>query len=543
MLRRTQSLVSAVLFCLIAVATAQAASSKTSQRSQEQRASRAFGAAKKNPLQLRAFLARMPKGADLHMHLTGAIYAETFLKDAASDLLCVNPATLSFTKNVGTTRSLPPQPVCAKGDVRADSAFTNQHLYDSLVDSFSMRSFVPSAGVSAHDQFFNTFDRFDAVNDSHAGEWLDEVATRAAAQNEQYLEVMKTPSFRAAARLSDSIPWPSTPADSAADSTGDATGTSPAELAHFRDALLASGLRNEVAIDRKQLRDALDSRDRIEHCGQPDAAPACSVKIRFIYQVLRAFPPQQVFAQTLLGFEVASQDPDVVGINFVQPEDAYLSMSEYHRQMRMLDYLHSVYPKVHITLHAGELAPGLVPPSGLRFHIREAVDLGHAERIGHGVDIMYEDNPHALLKEMAARHIMVEINLTSNDVILGVDAAHHPLPIYRAAHVPVALSTDDEGVSRIDLTNEYTRAARDFNLSYADLKDIARTSLEHSFLPGPSLWREPDNFTRTNAACASQPLGASSPNAKCRAFLKSSEKATEQWELEHRYNVFESTLP
>ncbi len=225
------------------------------------------------------------------------------------------------------------------------------------------------------------------------------------------------------------------------------------------------------------------------------------------------------------------------------PEDGYLSMSEYHRQMLMLDYLHSVYPKVHISLHAGELAPGLVPPEGLRFHIREAVDLGHAERIGHGVDVMYENEPQSLLQEMAARHIMVEINLTSNDIVLGVNAPWHPLPIYLAARVPVALSTDDEGVSRIDLTNEYTRAAMDFNLSYLDLKKSARTSIEHSFLPGASLWQQTDGFTHVVSACAGQPLGAANTTPKCLSFLQSSEKAAEQWQLEHRFDQFESTLP
>jgi adenosine deaminase len=170
------------------------------------------------------------------------------------------------------------------------------------------------------------------------------------------------------------------------------------------------------------------------------------------------------------------------------------------------------------------------------------VDLGHAERIGHGVDVMYENEPQALLKELADRHIMVEINLTSNDVILGVTAPWHPLPSYRAAGVPIALSTDDEGVSRIDLTNEYTRAAMEFNLSYLDLKQSARTSLEHNFLPGPSLWQQPDVFTKTVAACAGQPLGAANPTPNCLSFLQSSEKAAEQWQLEHRYDLFESSL-
>jgi adenosine deaminase len=537
------------LFCLAIASLAQSSATPTVKSStpiatpREQRAIHAFNTARQSPLELHAFLNRMPKGGDLHMHLSGAVYAETFIKDAATDLLCVDPKTMSFLKPTATTRSLPPQPVCGEGNVRAESAFKDQKLYDALIDSFSMRSFVPSAGISGHDQFFATFARFGGIDKSHTAEWLDEVATRAADQNEQYLEVMETPVFADVAGISSRIGWPTTPTDPAFNRTGDATGTSREDLSKLRDALLAAGLRDEVAIDRKELDDALDARNQIENCGQPSARTACSVKIRFLYQILRSNPPQQVFAQTLLAFEVASVDPRVVGINFVQPEDAYMAMSEYHRQMLMLDYLHSVYPKVHISLHAGEIAPGLVPPSGLRFHIREAVDLGHAERIGHGVDVMYENEPQSLLNEMAARHIMVEINLTSNDVILGVTAPWHPLPVYRAAGVPIALSTDDEGVSRIDLTNEYTRAALDFNLSYLDLKASARASIEHSFLPGPSLWQHPDAFTQPGAACAGQPLGAANPTPKCISFLQSSEKAAEQWQLEHRYDQFESSLP
>ena len=65
--------------------------------------------------------------------------------------------------------------------------------------------------------------------------------------------------------------------------------------------------------------------------------------------------------------------------------------------------------------------------------------LGHAERIGHGVDAMYEDDAAGLLKEMAKKHVMVEINLSSNEGILGITGDKHPFQYYRAAHVPVAL--------------------------------------------------------------------------------------------------------
>ena len=518
------------VFALAPTLLAQTARTATASVS-EQRAERAFRTARRSSLELHAFLEGMPKGADLHMHLSGAVYAETFLQDAVADKLCVNPVTLALAPNLGMTKDEPVRAICLDPAVPAARVLTDQHLYDALVDSFSMRGFVPTPGVTGHDQFFATFGRFSGLK-SHDGEWLDEVATRAAGQNEQYLEVMLTPTYSHAARIGNEAGWPL---------AGDGGNVSAAQLAMLREQLLAKGLRDEIAVDRKELDEAYATRDAREHCGQADAEPGCSVKIRVIYQVVRAFPPQHVFAQTLLGFELASVDPRVVGINFVQPEDAYLAMSEYHRQMLMLDYLHGVYAKVHLSLHAGELAPGLVPPAGLGFHIREAVELGHAERIGHGVDVMYEDRPRELLKEMAERHVMVEINLTSNDVILGVKANEHSLPSYRAAGVPVALSTDDEGVSRIDLTHEYARAAVDYGLSYLDLKKMARTGLEHSFLPGVSLWVAPDSFMAVSKACAGR-VGVGEPSVGCRKFLDGSEKAAQQWELERRFAVFEAGL-
>jgi len=158
------------------------------------------------------------------------------------------------------------------------------------------------------------------------------------------------------------------------------------------------------------------------------------------------------------------------------------------------------------------------------------------------VDVMYEQRPHELLKEMANRHVMVEVNLTSNDVILGVSGEQHPLPLFRLFGVPVALSTDDEGVSRIDLTNEYVRAVRTYGLRYADLKKMARTSLEHAFMPGESLWASEDVFSRTVSACAKDLRGTDNPSRGCAEFLKGNEKAQQQWELEQRFRNFEAGL-
>ena len=512
----------ALPIAVLSVCSLAPAQSATSGDSHEVRTARAFDAAKKQgPLALHDFLAGVPKGADLHVHLSGAVYAESFIRAAGEDGLCVDTKALSFAKppSGGCPRVLGQLPAA---DMLAHMQIpANQDLYDKLIDAFSMRSFVPYAGWSGHDQFFATFAHFGGTDKRHTGEWVDEVATRAAAQNEQYMELMETPPFGHAATIANQLGW-------------------DANLAELRQKLLDHGLDDEVDAAKKHIQKALDLRNKLEHCGTTEATPACQVEIRFIYQILRGFPKEQIFAQTLLGFETISKMPEFVGINFVQPEDGYISMTDYTLQMHMLDYLHSVYPQVHISLHAGELAPGMVPPEGLRFHIRQAVELGHAERIGHGVDVMHEDNPQALLKELATKHIMVEINLTSNDGILGIKGPDHPLPFYRKAGVPVALSTDDEGVSRIDLTHEYVRAAMDFSLTYTDLKQMARTGMEHDFLPGKSLWAEADKFTIPAVACRGQVLGAMKPTAACKAFLDGNEKAAAQWEQERRFGAFEA---
>ena len=512
-------------------AQSKAQRSPAGQTEGEQKGTLNLEAARANPLQLRNLLKKMPKGADLHNHLSGAVYAESWIRAAAEDQLCVNLASLSFAKSgdAGCGNGKVPVAEAYKGqlpiDVPKDSPYAQggQHLYDALVDAFSMRGFVPSPGVTGHDHFFDTFEKFGGTSHRHLGEWLDEVATRADAQNEQYLELMHTPAFGHAAAIASEIGWQE-------------------DLGQFREALLARGLRHEVATAKAEIDQAETLRRQRERCGQGDASSACRVEIRYLCQVLRGFPKQQVFAQTVLCFETAAADPRFVGINFVMPEDGYISMADYALHMRMIAFLRKLYPKIHLTLHAGELAPGLVTYEGLCCHIRLAVEEAKAERIGHGVDIMYENRPHELLKEMARNHVMVEISLTSNDVILGISGMEHPFPLYRQFGVPVALATDDEGVSRIDLTHEYVRAVQTYNLSYRELKQMVRTGLEHIFLPGESLWRAPDNFTQAVSSCAKDSLGSEKPSSACSSFLKSSEKATQQWELERRFRQFESEL-
>ena len=137
------------------------------------------------------------------------------------------------------------------------------------------------------------------------------------------------------------------------------------------------------------------------------------------------------------GFEIASADPRVVGINLVQSQDEFNALNDFDLQMRMLDYLHGVYPKVHITLHAGELTPGEVKPEELyASHIRKSIEIGHAERIGHGLDVIYEQDPVGLVALMARKHILVEDCLYSHELVRDMKGSENVLPTYLRGGVP-----------------------------------------------------------------------------------------------------------
>jgi hypothetical protein len=498
----------AIVCCCLFLTTLVAA------QTSEQRTARYLESIRKQPPLVLAFLRDMPKGGDLHNHLAGAIYAEDLIDFAASDNLCVDRTTSKLIA--------PPCDSCEKYTAKPEArcAYADHVLYDQMVDAWSMRNWQPGEG-SGHDHFFAAFDKFGLAAHNHVAESLAAGLNRAGRDHLQYVEYMHTADGGRALEL------------------GLKTGWDP-DFSKLREKLLAAGLK-EVAAATSQTLAQDDARAKKElQCGTPEAEPGCNVTVRYIYQVLRGLPHEAVFAQILLGFELASTDDHFVGLNLVMPEDWFVPIHDFNQHMAILDYLHGVYPKVHISLHAGELAMGLVPPEDLAFHIRASVERGHAERIGHGVDIMNENDPIGLMKEMAKRNVLVEINLTSNDMILGVSGNDHPLSAYMKYGVPVALSTDDEGVARSDMTHEYLRAVLDQKLSYAELKRMARQSLEHSFLPGESLWAAIKPAFRMVTACAVN--STEKPSAGCEKFLAASERAQEQWKLEKEFSKFEKNF-
>ena len=477
----------------------------------ELRTARHYQALRDDPVKLRAFLAAMPKGGDLHNHLSGAVPTETLIALAVQDGLCIDVVTLTATPAPAAAGA-----ACPAGQRAAAESATDTAFYGQILRAWSMEGFVAGA-ETGHDHFFATFGKFGLAT-SRKGDMLAVVARINAAQNVLYLETLVSRQGDAVRALAKSV------------------GFDPDFQACTAGCWNAAWRRSYGGErrDRRRRRSASTSCWAAAPRGRTRPA---RWSLRYDYQVGRATDPEIVFTNLVLGFELQRSDRRYVGVNLVQPEDNPVALRDYTLHMRMIRYLRDVYAG-HVTLHAGEIVPGLVSPADLRFHIRQAVEIAGAERIGHGVDLTGETGYRSLLRTMARRHVLVEAPLTSNAQILGVSGRAHPFLRYRAAGVPLALATDDPGVSRIDLTHEYAFAATEYDLGYRSLKELARASLEHAFLPGPSLWRAVGQ-RRRRAVCAADVPGEGPPGRRCSAFLRRSAKATVQWRQEQRSYAFE----
>jgi len=213
-----------------------------------------------------------------------------------------------------------------------------------------------------------------------------------------------------------------------------------------------------VEIYRKRLQDA-DAR-------------ATGVTVRFQSSILRFLPNAEDHLRQLYAFTDQHRDL-YVGINMVGRED-----DDKGYPLRFLPTLRELrhhYPDINLAIHGGEVDEP-------NFHVRDTLLLG-AKRIGHGVNLITDPDTMLLMRTGIA---MVEINLISNLLLEYVkDYSQHPFPEYLRTGIPVALSTDDRGMWDSNMTDEYFVAVREFNLSWEEIVKMGRTSLEYSFVEAP----------------------------------------------------------
>lgn len=179
---------------------------------------------------------------------------------------------------------------------------------------------------------------------------------------------------------------------------------------------------------------------------------------------LRSFAPDRSVEMAELA--VAYRDRGVCGFDLAGAEDGH----PVRDHAAAFDV--AADAGLPITIHAGE---GFGPES-----IRQALELGHARRIGHGTRL-HEDN--TLLERVRRQGVLLETCLTSNVQTGVVDTrSSHPAAQYLRSGIPISLATDNRLMSGVSLTDEYQNAQDALGLTWNEVTAVARSGFEHAFV-------------------------------------------------------------
>jgi adenosine deaminase len=446
----------------------------------------------KDERQLEQLMIAFPKGADLHLHAAGAVRTETIIDMGLSGHYCIDPATqkASVLTKLG----------CEKGAIPFKTYLKNPEHRRVLLDAWSMEDFKESDKEDGKTHFFSTFDKFEIILMNDWPEAMADLALQASQNHIQYLELMLQ-----------------------------AVGNKP----------LANDVGDTADVDHVLQNKAVQNyiQQNIAFFSQLNAKTelykqegAKAVKLAWVLEVRRNHPFKQVALDAIEAFAIANEVPDIVAINMVEAEYGKFAEKDYLKQMEFMASLHERYPNVMIVIHAGEVPQNMVKNSKVP-HVLTALNLLHPVRIGHATTIEFENNHQKTLQLLSQKDVAVEINLSSNDEILGIKGKEHPLVRLLKQNVPVVLSSDDPGVSRNSLSHEYARAVVEHHLSLTDLIQVSRNSLTYSLLPGESIWMD----ARKNIPV---PVCAHLHSKACEDFILEHPKALEQWRLEIRFSHF-----
>lgn len=421
-----------------------------------------FEKIRNNEAQLTAFFSQMPKGGDLHHHFSGSIYAEPLLKHAIAKDFYLNIETMNVRKEKPAT-----------GNWQLFSSLqsngTLSTYQQKIMQKWSIKDYnyvdYPSDKL-----FFESFMKFEPAIKGNFGQGLLELKNRAISENVSYIETQLSTiptsmltddltSFNAKLRKL-ALVKDEKAITTSLDTVFNSLIKKNAEFyAKDFNTNFVAKMHNDLKIDDKQF------------------------TMRYQNFVLRFMEPVDLFKNLVIAFISANDSPLMAGVNIVSPEDGETAMNDYWLHMLMFKYCHARYPNVKYAMHAGELTLGLVLPEDLTWHIGAAVYTAGANRIGHGVDLAYEKDSYNLLRYMEKNSIPIEINLVSNEFILKVKENRHPFSLYKEFGVPIVISTDDAGILRTNMTEQYVLLAKRYkDVSYSDIKQYVYNSINYSFI-------------------------------------------------------------
>lgn len=425
---------------------------------------RMFKDQKPNTAMLNLFFTQMPKGGDLHHHYTGSLYVETYLDWVKSKGWFIDTNTFKIvkTKNSGDTNV-----------ITVDALRLDDTKYRKLLTLWSDKDYANHfhEQLPPDSNFFNTFGYFGTISGDKTKmqDGLAIIKQRAINENVMYVETMLS---RVGINSNEYF-------------GADEIKTLNDQLRHSSEKDINATLKSithKITMAPNKIFDRQVEIFIQDVSKKHQGIDNDKFTMRYQTYASRGNDPLQVFIDLLSGYTAAQRSPLIVGVNIVAPENSTVAIDDYTLHMRMFAFLNSNYSNVHRSLHAGELTIGMVEPKELLFHIMQAQNIAKAERIGHGVDLPYEKNSIALLQNLKTNKVAIEINLTSNEFILGVAGKDHPYSIYAAYGVPLVISTDDSGVSRNNLSHEYVLLASRYHPSYQTIKTYIYNSIDYSFL-------------------------------------------------------------
>jgi len=396
----------------------------------------------------------MPKGGDIHHHVLGSVYAEDALELAAKQGFWIDPRSAQLYPPTNKHRH--------SHALKVTDALKIPSYYEHFIDQLSIRNYTKAKG-RAHDHFFDVFPKISPVFDGNEGHFLGKIREQAEVDNVQYIEsmIIDPKSQGRMITYASEFQW-----------------DDKAELNENLEQLYQFLLQKDI----QSL--ATMSAQKLEHWDN-EATEMVPNEVVMRYQIyaLRVLAKEAVFAQLMLSFLMEETSDIIVGVNLVGIENNRIALRDYSLHMKMVQFLRKKHPQTHLALHAGEISAGLVIPQNIHFHIKEAVEIAKAERIGHGSDIAFEKDHLKTLQTMREKGIAIELPLFCNAFLLDIEPNEVPLEVYRKANVPIVLATDDSAILRSDLTTVFITALQHYpSLDYPTLKSWAYNSIHYSFL-------------------------------------------------------------
>ena len=385
--------------------------------------------------ELHAFLYAMPKGGDLHQHLSGSVFVEWWWQLALNE---TEHGDVFYTRlNIGHCQPL--EDITRAGDTNLMFQTIAAYRYQRL---------------SACEQA--KFRRLADLTQQEQEAWMNSIRLDKAHEGrDEFFE-------KHWQRLGDLTANPWIRAEALALNI---KAFADEGLVYLEPQLTLLGYRDTKgeAIPPSVVADVITRR-----LAQPDLREV-GMTLRFQQAILRFVPSAET--DLVRAFAIVASQPLWVGVNLVGREDD--DRGHPLRFLETLRQLRQTHADVRLSIHAGEVDEP-------NFHIRDTLLLG-AERIGHGLNLM--SDPTTLV-QMRQGPYLIEINLISNLLLEYVENyRQHPFPEFLRTGIPVALSTDDRGMWDSTMTDEFFVAVRHFDLSWSEIQRLVRNSLQYAFLP------------------------------------------------------------